>query len=84
MFKTIKSRLIGTSVVIVVFAIAVATLVSYQLAKSFILDDINVSLGETAQSQSSRIALWVKSQKDIVVSLTPAAKLADPISALQQ
>ncbi len=49
MFKTIKSRLIGTSVVIVVFAIAVATLVSYQLAKSFILDDINVSLGETGR-----------------------------------
>ena len=84
MFKTIKVRLISISVVIMVIAIAVATLVSYRLARSFILDDINVELGEAARSQSQRIALWVKMQKDIVVSLAPSAKLADPLPALQQ
>ena len=84
MFKTIKVRLISISVVIMVIAIAVATLVSYRLARSFILDDINVELGEAARSQSQRIALWVKMQKDIVVSLAPSAKIADPLPALQQ
>ena len=84
MFKTIKSRLIGVSVVVVVMAIAVATMASYRLARSFILEDINAALGDTAQSQSERIALWVKVQKDIAVSLAPAAKVADPAAPLQQ
>ncbi len=84
MFKTIKSRLISGSVVVVVMAIAVATLASYRLARSFILEDINVALADTAQSQSERIALWVKVQKDIAVSLAPAAKVADPAAPLQQ
>ena len=83
-FKTIKFRLIFISVVIVVVAIAMATLVSYRLARSFILEDINVELGGTAHSHSERIALWVKMQKDIVESLAPIAKDTDPSAALQQ
>ena len=84
MFKTIKSRLISISVVIVVVAIAVATLVSYRLARSFMLEDINSELGGSAQSHSEGIAQWVKMQKDIVASMAPLAKLADPSPGLQQ
>jgi methyl-accepting chemotaxis protein len=84
LFKTVKFRLICISVVIVVIAIAMATLVSYRLARAFILEDINVELGGTAQSHSERIALWVKMQKDIVAALAPIAQAADPSAALQQ
>ena len=84
MLKTIKSRLICICIVIVVAAIAVATMVSYQLARSFIEDDINTALGDTARSQSDKIALWISMQKDIVASLAPHTRDADPSAALQQ
>lgn len=84
MLKSIKHRLISINVVIVLIAIAAATLVSYRLARTFILEDINVELGNTAQSQAQRLALWIKMQKDIVASLAPVVHAADPSAPLQQ
>lgn len=84
MFKSIKIRLISISVVIVLVAIAASTLISYRMARTFILEDINVELGNTAKSNSQRLGLWIKMQKDIVSSLAPLAKSADPSAPLQQ
>ena len=84
MFKSIKSRLIGISVVVVVAAIAIATIVSYRLARTFLLQDVNVELGQTAHYQSDKLALWVRMQKDIVSALAPMAEMEDPKPALQQ
>ena len=84
MFRTIKSRLIAITVFLVVAAISVATLVSFRLVRSFMLDDIALELGQTARFQSQRVAQWVAMQKDIVAALTPAVNMEDPTGSLKQ
>ena len=54
MFKTIKFRLISISVVIVVAAIAVATMVSYRLARSFMLEAVSYTHLDVYKRQTVR------------------------------
>jgi len=84
MFASIRSRLIGISVLVVIFAVVTATLVSYSLARGFLLEDIAANLGQTAEAEGKRIGLWVKMQKDIVTSMATQANAVDPTVGLQQ
>ncbi|MGZ5179314.1 MAG: methyl-accepting chemotaxis protein [Ramlibacter sp.] len=84
MFSTIRVRLISTSVLIVIVAVAIVSLVSYRFSRSFILDDLNVQLSGISTSEASKLADWVAGQKRVVKSVAAAALAADPSPALQQ
>ncbi|MGZ5269425.1 MAG: methyl-accepting chemotaxis protein [Ramlibacter sp.] len=84
MFSTIRVRLISTSVLIVIAAVAIVSLVSYRFSRSFILDDLNVQLSGISTSEASKLADWVAGQKRVVKSVAAAALAADPSPALQQ
>ncbi|WP_427914849.1 methyl-accepting chemotaxis protein [Ramlibacter sp. MMS24-I3-19] len=84
MFSTIRVRLIGTSVLIVIAAVAIVSLVSYRFSRSFILDNLNVQLSGISTSEAAKLGDWVASQKRVVKSIAPAALAADPSPALQQ
>ncbi|ABD71157.1 methyl-accepting chemotaxis sensory transducer [Rhodoferax ferrireducens T118] len=84
MFASIRSRLIGISVLVVILAVVTATLVSYSLARGFLLEDIAANLAQTAKAEGKRIGLWAKMQKDIVTSMATQANAVDPNVGLQQ
>ena len=84
MFSTIRVRLIGTSVLIVIAAVAIVSLVSYRFSRSFILDDLNVQLSGISTSEAAKLAGWVAAQKRVVKSVAASALSADPFPSLQQ
>ena len=84
MFHSIKTRLIGTSVLIVVAAVVVTSIVGYRYARALLLDELNVQLGATSHAEAARLGDWVAAQRRLVQGLLPAAASADPNPALQQ
>ncbi len=84
MLKTIKSRLIAISIAIVVVAVALATFASYWAVRDHARRQVQSQLTELASAHAAGIAAWVKTQKDVVAALAPAARLEDPRPALSQ
>jgi methyl-accepting chemotaxis protein len=84
MLKTIQSRLIAISVLIVVAAIGVATLASYLSVSADARRQVLADLDSLGQAHAGAIAGWVKAQKDIVTALAPSAELQAPQSMLSQ
>ncbi|UXH77320.1 methyl-accepting chemotaxis protein [Roseateles amylovorans] len=84
MLKTIKSRLIAISIAIVVAAVALATFASYWAVRDHARRQVQSQLTELAGAHAAGVAAWVKTQKDVVAALAPAAALDDPRPALTQ
>ncbi len=84
MLKTIKSRLIALTILIVVGAVSLATLASYLTVRSHTEREVQDQLASLADAHAAGIAAWVRTQKDVVAALAPAAALEDPRPALTQ
>ena len=84
MFATIRLRLIGTSLLIVIAAIAVVGLISYRFTRASLLEDLNGQLSRVGASEAAKLGDWVAANKRLVMALAPAAAQADPNPALQQ
>lgn len=84
MFKTIKSRLIATCMLIVVAAISIATTGSYLAVSADARQQVLIKLGELGNAHAAGIAGWVKTQKDIVTALAPAVAADEPAASLTQ
>ena len=84
MLKTIKSRLIALTILIVVGAVALATLASYLTVRTHTHREVQDKLTGLAEARASGIAAWVRVQKDVVASMAAAAEQPDPRPALTQ
>ncbi|MFN7726430.1 MAG: methyl-accepting chemotaxis protein [Rubrivivax sp.] len=84
MLTTIKSRLIAACMLIVLGAITVATAGSYLAVSADARQQAQSKLSELGAAHAAGIAAWVRSQKDIVVALGPAATMDDPTAPLEQ
>jgi len=84
MFSTIRIRLISTSVLIVVAAIVVASLIGYRFSRAFILDDLNAQLDRISLGEAARLGDWAAHEQRVVAALAPAAAASDPTPALLQ
>lgn len=78
MLSTIKSRLIAICMLIVIAAIGVATLASYFSVSAHARRQVMSQLHDLGESHAGTMATWVKSQKNIVAALAPAAALEAP------
>jgi methyl-accepting chemotaxis protein len=84
MFKTIRMRIISTSIMIVIFSLTISTFFSYSVAEKYNEQAIDSTLNALASSYPQGISDWVKSKTDMIASLQPAALTADPLPALKQ
>jgi len=84
MFSSIRLRLIGTSVLIVILAIAIVSFISYRFARGFLLDDLNVELTHIVGAEATRLGEWAAHEKRVVAAIGPAAAASDPTGALTQ
>jgi methyl-accepting chemotaxis protein len=84
MLSSIRLRLIGTSVLIVIAAIAVVSFLSYRFARGFMLDDLNVALSQIAGAEATRLGEWTAHEKRVVAAIAPSASACDPTGALSQ
>ncbi|WP_374562084.1 methyl-accepting chemotaxis protein [Ideonella sp.] len=84
MFHSIKNRLIALTFAIVVVTLALATSANYLTVRGHARDEVTRSLDTLARAHADTIAAWVRTQKDIVGALVPAAGQAEPVPALQQ
>ncbi|WP_148661341.1 methyl-accepting chemotaxis protein [Roseateles chitosanitabidus] len=84
MLKTIKSRLIAISILIVVGAVALATFASYWAVRDHAHRQVQAQLNDLAAAHAGGIAAWVRTQKDVVAAMAPSALLEDPRPALAQ
>ena len=84
MLKTIKSRLIAISILIVVAAVALATFASYWAVRDHARRQVQAQLTDLATANAAGVAAWVKTQKDVVAAMAPAAQLEDPRAVLTQ
>ena len=83
MISTIRFRLISTSLLIVIVAIAGVGLISYKFARTFLLEDVNQRLTQLSTSEASKLGAWVAANKRIVEAMASAAVDADPAPVLQ-
>ena len=84
MLNTIKSRLIAISILIVVAAVALATFASYWAVRDHARRQVQAQLTDLATANAAGVAAWVKTQKDVVAAMAPAAQLEDPRAVLTQ
>ena len=82
--SSIRLRLIGTSVLIVIVAIAIVSFLSYRFARGFMLDDLNVQLSQIATAEATRLGEWTAHEKRVVAAIVPSASASDPTVALSQ
>ncbi|TDG03528.1 methyl-accepting chemotaxis protein [Paraburkholderia guartelaensis] len=84
MFSTIRARILGASVLIVALALAVSTLVTCIIAKSYNDDAIDRNLEAIASAHAVGISDWVAIRSRMVSSLQEAALATDPLPAFRQ
>ncbi|MDC6170590.1 methyl-accepting chemotaxis protein [Paucibacter sp. XJ19-41] len=84
MFDSIKTKLISLCVGVVVVTLSIVTVADYLIVRKHTHAQVNASLDALAAAHGATIAQWVRSQRDIVGSIQPVAKIADPIPMLVQ
>jgi len=84
MLESIKTRLIGLCVGMVVLTLALVTLADYLIVRKHTQAQVNASLDALASAHGAAIAQWVRGQRDIVGAMLPVAKAAEPVPLLLQ
>ena len=84
MFDSIKTRLIGLSILVVVLTLLGATVANYVIVRGHTYGQVQSSLNELAAARAATISQWVRTQKDIVSALGPAVTATDPVPLLVQ
>lgn len=84
MFSSIRSRVIGATACIVIFALVINTVVNYLIIEKFNNRAVESSLTALTQSHTATIAQWVNTQKNLVASLVPHVTESDPVPLLKQ
>jgi len=84
MFESIKTRLIALSIVVVVLTLSLATIANYVIVRGHTNSQVLAGLDSLAAGRAASINQWVRSQRDIVIAMAPAAAQADPIPYLVQ
>eukprot|EP01136_Pigoraptor_vietnamica_P025572 Opistho-1_new@79689 len=84
MFDSIKTRLIGLSVLVVVLTLCAATVANYVIVRGHTYAQVQSSLNELAAARAAAINQWVRNRRDIIGALLPAVKQAEPVPLLVQ
>ncbi|SHN42068.1 methyl-accepting chemotaxis sensory transducer with Cache sensor [Duganella sacchari] len=78
MFSTLRGRLIGLCVAVVVLAMLAVAAANYASTRNRTLETMNVQTRQLAASQAAAIGDWVAARRSLVSSLRHAAPLAQP------
>nr|WP_295074884.1 methyl-accepting chemotaxis protein [uncultured Roseateles sp.] len=84
MFDSIKTRLIGLSISVVVLTLFVATAANYVIVRDHTRSKVLSSLNALVAGRAAVINEWVQNQRSIVSALVPAADVAEPVPFLVQ
>ncbi|WP_310388680.1 methyl-accepting chemotaxis protein [Roseateles sp.] len=84
MFDSIKTRLIGLCIALLVLGLCIATAANYVVVRNHSQSQVLRDLDTLASNQAATINQWMRFQRDIVVSLVPVAQQAEPIPFLVQ
>ncbi|MBB5205880.1 methyl-accepting chemotaxis protein [Inhella inkyongensis] len=84
MFKSLKARLVGLSVGVLLIALLLATMASYLDARGHLRAQTLAQLNEVARGQAQAIGNWTSFQASILKSLVPAVQLEQPRPPLIQ
>ena len=84
MFKSLKARLVGLSVGVLLVALLLATAASYLDARGHLRAQTLAQLNEVARGQAQAIGNWTGFQASILKALVPAVQQEQPRPALIQ
>ncbi|MDC8770693.1 methyl-accepting chemotaxis protein [Roseateles albus] len=84
MFDSIKTRLIGLCIALLVLGLCIATAANYVVVRNHSQSQVLRDLDTLAANQAATISQWMRFQRDIVVSLVPVAQQAEPVPFLVQ
>lgn len=84
MFSSMRARILGACVALVIFALVASTAVNYFIVKSYNDDAINRNLASVADSHAIAISEWVSSKTRMIASLQDAVMSPEPMPALKQ
>ena len=76
-FSSIKARLAGAGVSIVVTSVLAVAGANYLTIRANLIEDVNTQLSQTLESRSNMIGEWAKRQHDTVSSMLVNAGAAD-------
>jgi len=84
MFSSIRARIVGLCVAIVVVALAANAALNYLIANSYNADAIENSLLAAENSRTDSIEDWIVSNSRMIDSLQDAVMQGNPLTALKQ
>lgn len=84
MLDSIKTRLIGLSVGVVVVTLGLVPLADYLIVRKHTQAQINDGLDALAGAHAGAFAQWVRGLRDIVSAMGPVAKATEPVPMLLQ
>ncbi|MEJ6005768.1 methyl-accepting chemotaxis protein [Paucibacter sp. AS339] len=84
MFDSIKTRLIGLSISVVVLTLFAATAANYVIVRDHTHTKVLSSLNALVAGRAAVINEWVQNQRSIVGALAPAVDVAEPVPFLVQ
>ncbi|MDC8783624.1 methyl-accepting chemotaxis protein [Roseateles koreensis] len=82
MFDSIKTRLIGLSVAVVVLTLLAATTANYIIVRGHTQSQVLTNLDALAAARGATIEQWVGTQRNIVAALLPSAQATEPRALL--
>ena len=84
MFKSIRTRLLVTTMLIVIGALSVNTIINYYISHSANIDSINNTLTSLTADHTTAVNQWLETKATQISSLTPHVTDADPAPLLLQ
>ena len=79
MFASLRNRLIGICVSLVILAMLAVMLANFFTTRSRTLDALNVQMQQLSQSHATTIGEWVREKRSVVASLKTVADQSDPV-----
>jgi methyl-accepting chemotaxis protein len=83
MFASLRNRLIGICVSLVVLAMLAVTLTNFLTTRSRTLDALDVQMRQLSQSHAMTVGEWVREKRTMTAALKTAADSADPLSFIK-
>jgi len=83
-FNSLRTRILAVTVLIVIGALTINTLINYSISRSANIKAINSTLTSLAASHTATLNQWIETKVAQINSLTPHVADADPVPLLTQ
>ncbi len=83
MFHSLRTKLIGVSVLLTTLALTVLSGIAFMVVRADILNDLDKRLGGLTQQHASELAQWLADKRQLTSSIRLALDQEDPLPLLQ-